>query len=137
MSLTKEDLQAIQVLLEPIMEQQQAMQGTLRTMQEEQQVMKEEQRAMKEEQQAMKEEQRAMKEEQQVMKKEQRTMQETLQAHTGSIMSLENRVMHQLGLISESLPNAVVRNERLHELEVTAEKHDERITKLEHRVAIG
>ena len=47
--------------------------------------------------------------------------------HTRSIMTLENKVMHELKLLNENLPDVIARHEELNDLRETVDDHDNRI----------
>ena len=79
----------------------------------------------------IKEQQDAMKEQQDVMKEQQDAMKEQQAMHTRSIMTLENKVMHELKLLNENLPDVITRNEELKELRETVDDHGNRIFALE------
>lgn len=51
--------------------------------------------------------------------------------HTRSILSLENKTLHELKLLNENLPDVIVRHEELKILRKTVDDHSNRIFALE------
>jgi len=58
-------------------------------------------------------------------------IEERLTANTQSIMTLENKVMHELKLLNENLPDVIARHEELNDLQEAVDDHDNRIFALE------
>ena len=56
---------------------------------------------------------------------------EQLHVHTSSIIQLERRVQDEFKLLNENLPDVIVRNDKVTELESKIENHDVRLFALE------
>lgn len=93
MALTKEDLQAIGALLEPISTRLDKMDGRLDSMEEQHGI------------------------------------------HTKAITNLENKVMHELKLLNENLPDALAKREAFEDVCAKVDDHDKRIFALEQKAS--
>lgn len=72
-----------------------------------------------------------IKEQQTTLESKVTQIEEQQKIHTRSIMTLENKVMHELKILNENLPDVIARHEELNDLRETVDDHDHRIFALE------